>query len=324
MRKFKAAILSVAPQQIHYVFTPEQLQEIAEITELRPGIAGIAEVENGSLKDVEVLFSTWGFPHLDDAHLAMMPNLKAVFYAAGATDGFARPCFARNIKVFSAWRANGIPVAEFCLGQILLGLKGYFRTNRMFKSPDAEARQFAGPGLYGETVVLIGIGAVSTKLREMLQPFNVKVIMIPSPEKERTMSLAEAFACAQVVSNHLPNRDDNVGVLNGALFRSMRPGAVFIKTGRGRQVNEPELIEVLEERPDLTALLDVTWPEPPVAGSKLYTLPNVQLSPHIAGSLNDEVHRMSKFMIEEYRRFAAGEPCLYEVQESMLLTSKSN
>ena len=323
MRKFKAAFLSVATHQIHYVFTPEQLQEIAEITELRPGIAGMEEVENGSLKEVEVLFSTWGFPRLDDAQLAKMPNLKAVFYAAGATDGFARPCFARGIKVFSAWRANGIPVAEFCLGQILLGLKGYFRTSRMFKSPDAKARQYAGPGIYGETVVLIGIGAVSTKLKELLQAFNVKVIMIPSPEKERTMSLAEAFSIAQVVSNHLPDRDDNVGVLNGALFRSMRPGAVFINTGRGRQVNEPELIQVLEEREDLTALLDVTFPEPPVAGSKLYTLPNVRLSPHIAGSLNDEVHRMSKYMIEEYRRFASGEPCLYEVQESMLLTSKT-
>ena len=73
----------------------------------------------------------------------------------------------------------------------------------------------------------------------------------------------------------------------------------------------------------LTALLDVTFPEPPEAGSKLYTLPNVRLSPHIAGSMNDEVHRMSDYMIAEYKRFASGEPCLYEVSESMLLTSKS-
>ena len=83
------------------------------------------------------------------------------------------------------------------------------------------------------------------------------------------------------------------------------------------------MIEVLEERDDLTALLDVVYPEPPVAGSKLYTLPNVRLSPHIAGSMNDEVHRMSDYMICEYKRFASGEPCLYEVSESMLLTSKA-
>ena len=97
----------------------------------------------------------------------------------------------------------------------------------------------------------------------------------------------------------------------------------YINTGRGRQVNEPELAEVLEERPDLTALLDVTDPEPPRADSKLYRLPNVILSPHIAGSWNDELHRMSDYMIEEYRRYAAGEPCFYEVRESMLLTSRA-
>ena len=146
-------------------------------------------------------------------------------------------------------------------------------------------------------------------------------MVIPSRKEKRTISLEEAFAAAQVISNHLPDRDDNVGVLNGKMFRAMRPGAVFINTGRGRQVNEKEMIEVLEERPDLTALLDVTYPEPPEEGSKLYTLPNVRLSPHIAGSLNDEVKRMSRFMIDEYKRFAAGEPCLYEVKESMLLTS---
>ena len=101
----------------------------------------------------------------------------------------------------------------------------------------------------------------------------------------------------------------------------MREGAVFINTGRGAQVNEAELIEVLEKRPDLTALLDVMHPEPPEDGSKLYTLPNVRLSTHIAGSINDEVHRMADYMIEELRRYLAGEPLVYEVSESMLLTS---
>ena len=321
MKKYKAAILNKSEQSINYVYSPEQLREIAGLTELRSGVASAADVDNGSLRDTEVLFSTWGMPALNDGQLAKMPNLKAVFYAAGATDAFARPLFARNIKVFSAWQANATPVAEFCLAQILLGLKGYFRASRLFNSPAGIGHANVGPGVYGETVALIGAGAISNRLQELLRPFEVKVIVIPSRKEKRTVSIEEAFAAAQVISNHLPDRDDNVGVLNGKMFRSMRPGAVFINTGRGRQVNEKEMIEVLEERPDLTALLDVTYPEPPEEGSKLYTLPNVRLSPHIAGSLNDEVKRMSRFMIDEYKRFAAGEPCLYEVRESMLLTS---
>ena len=101
---------------------------------------------------------------------------------------------------------------------------------------------------------------------------------------------------------------ENIGVLNGALFERMRPNAVFINTGRGRQVNEPEMIRVLKERPDLTALLDVTYPEPPVPGSELYTLPNVHLSPHIAGSMNDEVRRMAVSAIDEFKRYRDGQP----------------
>ena len=241
----------------------------------------------------------------------------------GATDGFARPLFARNIKVLSAWQANAIPVAEFCTAQIMLGLKGYFRNTRSIKCRDdwAKAHAMAGPGCYGETVALIGAGAIATLTKKMLEQNNVNVIIIPSRAERRTVSLEEAFSKAFVVSNHLPNRSDNIGVLNGKLFASMREGAVFINTGRGAQVNEAELIEVLEKRPDLTALLDVMHPEPPEDGSKLYTLPNVRLSTHIAGSINDEVHRMADYMIEELRRYLAGEPLVYEVSESMLLTS---
>ena len=322
MKKYKAAILTANPAQIDYVYTPEQIREIASITDLLPGIYRAEDVESGKLAGVEVVFSTWGMVQLNDAQLDKMPALKAVFYAAGATDYFARPLFKRNIHVFSAWRANAIPVAEFCVAQIILGLKGYFRASRNLTAPEFYNHKLAGRGVYGETVALIGAGAISNTVRKLLESYRVNVVVVPSRREKRTVSLEEVFRTAMVVSNHLPDRDDNVGVLNGELFRSMREGAVFINTGRGRQVNEPEMIQVMEERPDLTALLDVTYPEPPEAGSKLYTLPNVKLTPHIAGSMNDEVHRMSEYMIEEYRRFASGEPCLYEVDESMLLTSK--
>ena len=89
-----------------------------------------------------------------------------------------------------------------------------------------------------------------------------------------------------------------------------------------RQVDEAALIDVMKNRPDLTALLDVTYPEPAEAGSELYTTPNIFLTPHMAGSMNDEVHRMADYMIEEFTRFANGEDLKYQVSEKMLLTSK--
>lgn len=319
-----SAFLCRSEETFRYVYTPEQIAKIGSLTELRPGIFNENSFGNEDLSDVELIFSTWGMPSLTPEQLALLPNLKAVFYAAGATDGFARPLFARNVKVLSAWQANAVPVAEFCAAQIVLGLKGYFRNSRMVKGrADWEnARAAAGPGCYGETVALIGAGAIANRTKELLEKYNVNVIIIPSRAERRTVSLEEAFAKSFVVSNHLPDRKDNIGVLDGKLFASMREGAVFINTGRGAQVNEAEMIEVLEKRPDLTALLDVMQPEPPEEGSKLYSLPNVRLSTHIAGSINDEVHRMADYMIDELKRYLAGEELIYEVRESMLLTSR--
>ena len=100
----------------------------------------------------------------------------------------------------------------------------------------------------------------------------------------------------------------------------MLPYSTFINTGRGAQIVEPDLVRVLEERPDVTAILDVTFPEPPAEGHAFYSLPNCFLTPHIAGSLMNETHRMAEYIIEEYERYINGEPCRYEVNLKMLET----
>lgn len=312
MKKLKAVFVCAKKETVDYVYSEAQQKQIAEVTDLMPEIVNAGNFDSVDLKNVEVIFSTWGMMCFTDEQLDRMPNLKAVFYGAGATDYFARPLLARGIKVISAWKANAIPVAEFVLAQIILSMKNYFSNNWNNK--------FAGPGCYGETVALIGAGAISSKLQEMLKVLNLNVLVIPSRPERRTVSLEEAFRTAYVVSNHLPNREDNQKVLTKELFASMRQGATFINTGRGAQVDEAGLIEVLKARPDLTALLDVTFPEPPEAGSELYTLPNVRLTSHIAGSLNDEVHRMADYVIGDYLHFAAGEPLEHEVTEEMLMT----
>lgn len=74
------------------------------------------------------LFSTWGMPALGKEQIrAYFPSLKAVFYAAGSVQGFAREYLEAGVQVFSAWAANAVPVAEFTVAQILLAGKGYFQ-----------------------------------------------------------------------------------------------------------------------------------------------------------------------------------------------------
>lgn len=315
---YRAALFSSQPARILEVYRPEILSTIESQCHLHPVIITPQNLsqELPHLEGLDIIFSTWGMFIPEEQQLARLNSLKAIFYAAGATEYFAAPFRERGVKIISAWHANAIPVAEFCLAQILLSCKGYFHNQREYSAPHRFQPLTGHPvahGIYRERVALLGAGVISQTLSQLLRPFSLEVITIPSRLERRTLSLEEAFSSAFVISNHLPNREDNRGVLNGALFRRMRPGAVFINTGRGLQVNEKELIDVFRQRPDLTALLDVTKPEPPQHGSPLYSMPNILLTSHIAGAINNETQRLAEYILDEFARWRNGEPLRYEV-----------
>ena len=282
--------------------------------------------------DTQVIFSTWGMPVFTEEEIqACFPGLECVFYAAGTVQTFARPFLNCGVKVFSAWAANAVPVAELTVAQIILANKGYFLSNRIFHAKDRQTARAAIAGCrgnYGETVGIIGAGMIGKLVIRMLQSYNLKVLVFDPflpPETAAELGvelcgLPELFERAFTVSNHLANNAQTKGMLHYDLFRRMRENAVFLNTGRGAQVVEEDLVRILQERPDLTALLDVTEPEPPVEGHPFYTLPNCLLSPHIAGSAGREVVRMAEYMVTEYEAYRSGEPCRYEVTKKMLET----
>jgi phosphoglycerate dehydrogenase-like enzyme len=252
-----------------------------------------------------------------------------VFYAAGNVKAFAPALLDHDITLVSAWAINAIPVAEMCLSQILLSLRGYFRTVREYRAVQTHAaKNFQRPGVFGATVGLIGLGKIGLLLRQRLHDYPLKVIAYdPFLTAERAIgldvepaTLKDLFKRAYIVSNHIPDIPSTRNVLTGELFESMRDGATFINTGRGAQVVEEDLIRVLRERPDLTALLDVTWPEPPESDSELWTLPNVVISPHIGGTIGDEVIRLADCVIEEFEAWEAGKGLRYEVTKEVFAT----
>ncbi|MBQ9501505.1 MAG: hydroxyacid dehydrogenase [Lentisphaeria bacterium] len=314
----QAVLAGRAKESFDYVYGQERLDLLKSLTALDEEVVTQENFFDRDLGETRYIFSTWGMFPFTDGMFARMPRLEAVFYAAGATDKFAGAFLERGVKVVSAWRANAVPVAEFVSAQIVLALKGYFRSARGMTDPGAWRRPRTAPGVFGETVALIGSGSISTLVKKILANYTLDVITVESLPEKRTLSIEEAFRRGFVVSNHLFNSENNQKCLRKEHFLSMRQGAVFINTGRGQQVDEAGFIEAMRERPDLTALLDVTWPEPPPAGSPLYTLPNVFLTPHIAGSMNDEVRRMADCVIGDFRRFLAGEPLENEVSREML------
>ena len=284
------------------------------------------------LADVAYAFSTWGITALTEEEIAaLLPNLKAVFYAAGTVQAFARPFMARDVAVFSAWGANGVPVAEVTVAEILLANKGWFQTMHKGGAPDwpEHDRAKPHPGNYGTNVGIIGAGMIGGMVIGRLRDYRLHVKVFDpflSEERakamgaEKTESLPELFASCHVISNHLANNPQTVNMIDRRCFDRMEDNAVFINTGRGQQVVEADLIAALKEKPGRVAVLDVSWPEPPVPGSELYTLENVILTPHLAGSIGSEVARMGEYMYREYKAFSAGEPTQYRVSAAMLAT----
>jgi phosphoglycerate dehydrogenase-like enzyme len=270
---------------------------------------------------VDCIVSTWGMPAVNDAFLAAAPRLRGIFYAAGSVKGFCTPAlWARDITVSSAAPANAVPVAEYTVGVILLSHKHFWRF--MGKGYD-EPRVV--PGNYRRTVGLIGASLVGRETIRLLAGYDLNVLLydpfVSAEEATRLgvtkVELPELMATSDVVSLHAPNLPHLHYMINADLLARMKDGALFINTARGALVDEAALLTELQTG-RITAVLDVTDPEPPVPDSPFWTLPNVIYTPHIAGSMCQECQRMADFALDELDRFLTGEPLRYPVTEAML------
>ncbi len=316
------------------IYSEETRKELNVLTGIQDKVFSKEDVLSspGLFSDTEYIFSTWGMPVFSEDEIKLFfPALKCVFYAAGTVQFFARPFINCGVKVFSAWAANAVPVAEYTVAQIILANKGFFATSRFQSAGQlkkASELKESYPGSFGEYIGIIGAGMIGSLVIEMLKNYNLRVKVFDpflSDEKAemlgvRKCSLEEIFSTCFVVSNHLANNSETKGMLKKCHFESMRKYSVFLNTGRGAQVVEKDLCEVLELRSDLTAILDVTDPEPPENGHPFYSLENCILTPHIAGSYGDEVKRMGEYMAEEYKKYISAKNTLYEVTLEMLET----
>lgn len=318
------------------VYVPAQRERLGKLVELHGEVVGEGALRRGEWGGVageaRFVFSTWGMPALTEEEIGrLLPKVEAVFYAAGTVQGFARPFLRRGVKVCSAWAANGLPVAEFTLAHILLGMRrtwGHVRELKEKRGP-AGWKAKGVTGSYGSTVALISLGMIGRRVVELLKPFDMKVIAYEPFARGglaeelgiELVSLEECFRRGDVVSLHAPNLPSTRGMIRGEHFAAMKENATFINSARGAIVDAQGMFEVLGRRGDLTAVVDVCDPtEPPEEGSPFYTLPNVVLTPHIAGSMGNEVERMAAYMIDECERLLRGEALKYEVSERMLET----
>ena len=277
--------------------------------------------------DVEIAFGSWGVEEFSIEEVKEnLPNLKGIFYVGGSVKYFARPFLEAGVKICGAWQANAVAVAEYVVSQMILGTKGVFLSRITNASEWDVKKKLVIPvkGFYGIKIGILGSGAIGRKVIEFLSNYkdNQLDIYLYSPsltdEKSEKLGVKKAspqqiFKECDIISNHIANNPQTFGFYTSELFELMDEQVVFINSGRGQQVVENDLAEAMRKRPQSCALLDVTYPEPPNDSCPFFSVENIFINPHIAGSQNNELERMVDYILEDATSLKDGKELKYEI-----------
>lgn len=332
MNRRPHAVLVMRPHLPERYFGPGGLARLGRIAQVDPGtvLTGFSSpAARAVLADAEVLVTGWGCPAVDDQALSRAPRLRAVVHAAGSVKGHISPaCWERGIQVSTAAAANAESVAEFTLAMLLLAGKGVLPVSQEYRRRRGRVdleREYPDIGNYRRRIGLVGASRVGRRVIELLRPFEVEIrVSDPFLEPEEAdrlgvllSKLDELLAACDIVSLHAPSLPATRHLLDRRRLGLLRDGAVLINTARGALVDQQALVEELETG-RINAIVDTTEPEVCAPDSPLYVLPNVLLTPHMAGAAGSELLRLGESALDELARFAAGLPFRHPVTEQDL------
>ncbi|MEU8359446.1 hydroxyacid dehydrogenase [Nonomuraea sp. NPDC048882] len=281
-----------------------------------------------ALAEAEVLYTSWYCPPITAEVLAAAPRLKAIVHAAGSVKHHVTPaCWEHGLLVSSAAAANAEPVAEYTLASILFANKRVLELAALYRDKRAQLDVYglsSGIGNYRRTIGIIGASRIGRRVIELLRPFDLDVLVADPYLTEDLgvphVGLDELFERCDVISVHAPALPETEHLVDAARLARMRDGATLINTARGALVDTEALTAELTSG-RLYAVIDVTEPDPLPPDSPLYDLPNVLLTPHIAGSLGGELARIADLAVDELVRYAKGLPFEHGVAAAELATS---
>lgn len=313
-----------------YAFTSGHLERLSKVGELLaedPVDDFTSPDATALLARTEVIVGHWGCPTLTAEVLAGAPLLRLFAYAAGTVKWQVTDAvWERNVRVTSAAAANAVPVAEYTVASILLANKGVF--SYAAKERDPEAVVPLDPtriGNVGRKVGLVGASHVGRHVIRLLEPYDL-ALAVADPflgEADAValgvarMGLDELCAWCDLLSLHAPDIESTKGMIGAAQLAAMADGVTIVNTARGALIDPDALLAELSTG-RLSAVLDVTEPEPLAADSPLRSLPNVVLTPHIAGAIGGEMVRLAELAVEEVERYGRGEPARYPVGKADL------
>jgi len=324
---------AMAADKTKYVFDQAALDRLGRICD----VVSPVPLDNFSspearaiLRDVEILVTGWGCPFVSAEVLAAAPKLRLIAHAAGTVKFTLDPAvYEAGIVVTHAADANAVPVAEFTLASIIFCNKRVFELRDRYRSDSSRRSTYAlmdePIGNYGRTIGLVGASRIGRKVARMLEGFDYKVLIAdpfvsagdPVLKAAELVSLDTLMARSDVVSIHAPSLPSTKAMIGARQLGLMKDGAAFINTARGAVVDQAALIAELETG-RIHAVIDVTDPEIPEEGSPLYSLPNVFLTPHVAGAAGTERLRLGEMAVDEVERFVRGDRLDFAIEPALL------
>lgn len=318
-------------ENVPHIFPPDVLARLGNAVEIDPTLTAENFTDprvREALADTEILITGWGCPHIDEAVLAAAPRLRAILHAAGSVKGLTSPAvWERGITVSSAAGANALPVAEYTLAMILLAGKDLFAQRDRLRDRRAFPYGEIMPGIgnFGRRVGVVGASRIGRRLIELLRPFDLRVTLA-DPYVDTTeaaalgvplLPLDDLLATSDIVTVHAPQTPETHHLIGRRELALMRKGSVLVNTARGALLDHDALIEELRAN-RLSAILDVTDPEPLPADSPLFDLPNAFITPHLAGSQGNEVARLGLAVTEEAERLLSGRELAHAIDHAVL------
>ena len=331
-----AALLVMAPDTFALQLGAEQVARLAALVDLGDPVV-LHELDTpealARLADVEVLLTSWGAPALDATRLAAAPRLRAVLHCAGSVRGLVGPeLWDRGIVVSSAAEANAVPVAEYTLAAIIMaGKRAPFLavSARLGGNGWSQATSRGTLSNLGRTVGILGFSRIGRRVVELLRILDTADVLVSDPYADAAavaaaggtlVPLDEVLRRSEILSLHAPVLAETRHMIGARELALLPDGATLVNTARGALVDHDALLaECSSGR--LDAILDVTDPEPLPPGSPFYELPNVMITPHVAGSLGSETRRMSNHAIDELERLLDGRPLATPVTREQLEVS---
>ena len=258
-----------------------------------------------------------GWPRPKDLYKAV--RLKWLQTMWAGTDEYEAPgILPEGVIMTSSSGSNRLSVAEHmlaCVMALCRRLPTYRDSQKAHRWTDEGVMKT----IHGGTVLVLGAGKIGSTFAGMCRALGARTIglkrtvsgPLPGFDQVYTMDrLEDLLPQADVVALSLPHSPATAGLMNEARLRLMKDDAILVNAGRGSAVDQEALVRIMGEGKLWGAALDVTVPEPLPEDSPLWDIPNLLITPHVAGGMRLEITRKTCIQIaqENLRRYLAGEP----------------